>query len=167
MTEKRMLTVRSLLCGAIVLSISAISSAQGLPKSGTFTVQSGWKATGDTAQADEGRTYGYGNFWGVVFNDKGSGPLNRGPVNCPYTLEIVNGVLSAQGKCSWSDVDGDKIFTDWSGSMPPNAQFEGLNQITGGTGKYAGIQGRAPFQCIALNASGQYVCTQQFTYRLP
>jgi len=142
-------------------------SAQELPKSGTFTVQSGWKTTGETVQIDEGHIYGHGNFWGVIFNDKGSGPLHRGPVSCPYSVEVVNGVLSAQGKCAWSDVDGDKIFTDWTGSMPPNAKLEGLNQITGGTGKYAGIQGKAPFQCIGLNGSGQWACTQQFKYRLP
>lgn len=157
----------TMIFGAFCAAFLTTLGAQELPKSGTFTVQSGWKTTGDTVQIDEGHIYGHGNFWGVVFNDKGSGPLHRGPVSCPYSVEVVNGVLSAQGKCAWSDVDGDKIFTDWTGSMPPNSKLEGLNQITGGTGKYAGIKGRAPFQCIGLNGSGQWACTQQFTYRLP
>lgn len=157
----------TLMTGVSSAAFLTTLSAQELPKSGTFTVHTGWKTTGETVQADESRIYGHGNFWGVIFNDKGSGPLHGGPVICPYTLEILNGVLSAQGKCSWSDVDGDKIFTDWSGSMPPNTQFDGLNQITGGTGKYAGIQGKVPFQCVALNGNGQWACTQQFKYRLP
>ena len=148
-------------------ALSAAAGAQQLPKSGSFTVHSGWKSIGETTQAAEGRTYGFGSFWGVVFNDKGSGPLHSGPVVCPYTLEIISGVLTAKGQCSWSDLDGDKFFTDWSGSLPPNGQLDGMNQITGGTGKYAGIQGKAPFHCRPLNANGQWACTQQFEYRLP
>ena len=64
-------------------------------------------------------------------------------------------------------MDGDRIFTDWTSSLSASGQLEGLNQITGGTGKYAGIQGRAPFTCKALNGSGQWTCLQQFEYRLP
>jgi hypothetical protein len=75
--------------------------------------------------------------------------------------------MRAQGQCSWSDADGDKIFTDWTGSMPPNAQFDGVHKLTGGTGKFSGIQGKAQFHCKALNASGQYACTHQFEYQLP
>lgn len=157
----------ALLSGASLAACFGMASAQQLPKSGTFTVHSGWKSIGETTQAAEGRTYGFGSFWGVVFNDKGAGPLHSGPVVCPYTFEILGGTLSAQGQCSWSDPDGDRIFTDWSGSLPPNSQFDGMNKITGGTGKYAGIQGKAPFRCKALNASGQWACTQQFEYRLP
>ena len=56
---------------ALVLGISFASyctaaNAQQLPKSGTFTVQSGWKAIGETTQVAEGRTYGSGNLWGIV-----------------------------------------------------------------------------------------------------
>jgi hypothetical protein len=159
--------VVALMCGISLVVYYTALSAQQLPKSGTFTVQSGWKAIGETTQVAEGRTYGFGSFWGVVFNDKGSGPLHWGPVVCPYTLEMLGSALKAQGQCAWSDADGDKIFTDWTGSMPPNSQFEGLNTITGGTGKYTGVQGKAPFHCKSLNASGQWACTQQFEYRLP
>ena len=163
------------MCRVLVALISAIcfaahftvANAQQLPKSGTFNIQSGWKAIGETTQVAEGRTYGSGNLWGVVFNDKGSGPLHWGPGVCPYTLAVIGGALTAQGQCSWSDGDGDKIFTEWTGSMPPNAPFDGLHNITGGTGKFSGIQGKAPFHCKALNTSGQYACTQQFEYRLP
>ena len=155
------------LSGIALAAYWTASSAEPLPKSGTFTVHSGWKSIGETTQAAEGRTYGYGSFWGVVFNDKGSGPLHSGPVVCSYVLEILGGTLTAQGQCSWGDVDGDKIFTDWTGSLPPNGQLDGMNKITGGTGKYAGIQGKAPLHCRALNANGQWACTQQFEYRLP
>ncbi len=83
-----------------------------------------------------------------------------------YTLEIMKG-LTGQGQCTWGDVDGDKIFSDWKGGMPPKSQFEAKLKITGGTGKYAGIQGKASEHCKPLNANGQWACTEQFDYRLP
>jgi hypothetical protein len=156
-----------MMSGISFATYCVVANGQQLPKSGTFTIHGGWKSVGDTTQAAEGRTYGFGSFWGVVFNDKGSGPLHSGPGVCPYTFEIVNGAMTAQGQCSWSDGDGDKIFTDWTGSMPANSSFDGLHKITGGTGKYAGVQGKAPFVCKALNANGQWACTQQFEYQLP
>jgi hypothetical protein len=149
-----------------VAAYCTIASAQQFPKSGTFAVESGWKAIGETIQVAQGRTYGSGNLWGVVFNAKGSGPLHWGSGVCPYTLEIISGTLTAHGECSWNDSHGDKIFTDWTGSMPPNAPFEGLHKITGGTGKFNGITGKAQFHCKALNSSGQYACAQEFHYRL-
>jgi hypothetical protein len=42
-----------------------------------------------------------------------------------------------------------------------------MNQFTGGTGKFAGITGKAPFQCRALSDKGHFGCTQQFEYKLP
>ena len=86
---------------------------------------------------------------------------------CSYTLEILNGAITGQGQCTWGDVDGDKIFSDWTASMPPNAQFVGKYKITGGTGKYAGIQGKVDEQCNPVSASGLWECNQQFEYRLP
>jgi hypothetical protein len=153
--------------GISLLAPCAPIRAEQMPKSGTFTVHTGWKSIGETAPAAANRTYGSGNFWGVIFNDKGSGPLHLGPALCPYTFEIVDGTMSARGQCSWGDADGDKIFTDWTGTLPPSNQFSGMNQITGGTGKFTGIQGRVPFQCKPVSANGQWVCTQQFEYRLP
>ena len=156
----------SVMSGVCFAAYCSAACAQELPQSGTFAVHSGWKAIGETAQAEEGRTYGFGSFWGVVFNDKGAGPLHTGPAVCSYTLEIMKG-LTAQGQCAWGDVNGDKIFTDYTGSMPPNSQFEGRMKITGGTGKYAGRQGKVSEQCKPLNTSGQWACTEQFEYRLP
>ena len=44
--------------------------------------------------------------------------------------------------------------------------LDGTNKITGGTGKFKGIQGQGPFHCTTLNDKGQYTCTQQFDYSL-
>jgi hypothetical protein len=160
-------TFVAVMSGICFAAYCSAAGAQELPKSGTFTVHSGWKRVGETTQVAEGRTYLFGSFWGVVFNDKGSGPLHEGPSVCSYTLELLNGALTGQGQCTWGDVDGDKIFNDYTGSMPPKSQWEAMVKLTGGTGKYAGIQGKASEQCKPLNASPQRACTEQFEYRLP
>jgi len=84
---------------------------------------------------------------------------------CPYTLDSLAGAGTAQGTCAWGD--GDRIFTSWSGSFTPAGVLDGMNEITGGTGKFTGVRGKAPFKCQALNADNQWTCTQQFEYRLP
>ncbi len=160
-------TFVALASGLSLAVFYAATGAQQMPKSGNFNLHSGWKSTGETTKAAENRIYGFGSFWGVAFNDKGSGPLHSGPAVCSYVLDLVNGVGPGKGQCSWGDVDGDKIFTDYSGSLTAAGQFDGMNQITGGTGKYSGIQGKAPFQCKAISANGHWACTQQFEYRLP
>ena len=111
-------------------------------------------------------TFGSGNFWGVAFNDAGSGPLHAGPVVCAYTLDTVGGAGTLQGACAWGDADGDKIFTSYVGKVSASGALEGMNNITGGTGKFDGIQGKAPFQCQFLNDQSQAMCTQQFEYQL-
>jgi hypothetical protein len=156
---------------AAVIALSAftmgVAIAADLPKSGSFSIHSGWKAVGEMSKVSDTVTYGSGNFWGVSYSDAGSGPLHMGAVVCPYTLEVVSGAGTAQGSCAWGDAEGDKVFTSWTGSLTPAGELSGMNQITGGTGKFKGIQGKAPFQCKALNDKGQWTCKQQFEYRLP
>ena len=154
---------------ATVIGISAlwtgIAVGADLPKSGSFTVHSGWKSIGEVTKLSDDHVYGVGSFWGVTYNDAGSGPLHSGPVVCPYTLEMIKGGGTSHGSCAWGD-EGNRIFTNFSGSLL-SGELSGMNQITGGTGKFTGIQGKAPFQCTALNGSGQWACKQQCEYRLP
>ena len=157
----------ALVSGISLAVFCAPAIAQQLPKSGKFTIHSGFKAVGETVQPAEGRVYGAGFFWGVAFNDKGAGPLHNGPAVCSYTLEMIGSALTAKGQCTWSDPDGDKIFNDYTGAIAPSGLFEGVNQFTGGTGKYSRIQGKAPFHCKVLGANLQYACTQEFEYQLP
>jgi hypothetical protein len=153
--------------GLAAAALCGIVQAQQLPKSGTFSLYSGWKTVGEVVQVGEGRLFGWGGFYGVTFNQRGSGTLHMGQAVCPYTLDLTGGAGPGRGSCAWTDADGDKIFTDYSGSLGTDGVFNGMNQITGGTGKFAGISGKAPFQCKALSAQGQFGCTQQFDYRLP
>lgn len=109
---------------------------------------------------------GSSSAWGITFNDAGSGPLHKGSALCVSSYDNLNG-FAIGGRCAWGDSDGDKIFTEWTGKETEGGPLEGLNTITGGTGKFAGVKGKAPFQCKNINpAPGQVVCTQQFEYSL-
>ena len=159
-------------CAVVVLGFASLmfgaaSSAQSLPKSGTINVNSGWKANGETLQVGEGRVFGWGGFYGVTFNQRGSGPLHMGTAVCSYTLDLTGGAGPGGGSCAWTDADGDKIYTAYTGTLSTTGVFDGINQITGGAGKFAGISGKAPFQCKALSGQGHFGCAQQFEYRLP
>ena len=68
-----------------------------LPSSGTFKLHSGWKGIGETTKFSDNHAFGSGNFWGVSFNDAGSGPLHAGPVVCSYTLDTIGGAGTGQG----------------------------------------------------------------------
>lgn len=160
-------TIAVLVSGVSVAMFCGVTNAQQLPKSGTISMTSGWKANGETAQVADGRVLGWGAFYGVTFNTRGSGPLHMGTALCNYTLDLTGGAGPGRGTCAWTDADGDKIFTDYAGTLATNGVFEGMNQYTGGTGKFTGITGKAPFQCKALSAQGHFGCSQQFEYRLP
>jgi hypothetical protein len=65
---------------------------------------------------------------------------------------VIGDTIPFQGKCVWSDTDGNKIFTEWSGKCSASTGTgDGPKSITGGTGKFSGIEGAAPFQGQALN----------------
>jgi hypothetical protein len=155
------------LSGVLMIALCAGAGAQQLPKSGSFNIHTGWKDTGVALEVADKRMQGQGMVTGVTFNDKGSGPLHTGPANCSYTFMAVEGAGKSKGFCTFSDVDGDRIFTDFTGMNTPDGQANGVNEIIGGTGKYAGIQGSGPWKCKYVGRNGESHCAQRFDYRLP
>ena len=143
------------------------AAAQQLPKSGTISWHTGWKDTGSAIEAADKRMQGQGIVTGVTFNDKGAGPLHLGPASCSYTFFAVEGTGKNKGFCTFSDADGDRIFTDFTGGFAPDGQGNGVNEIMGGTGKYVGIQGSGPWKCKYIGKNGELQCTQRLDYRLP
>jgi len=95
------------------------------------------------------------------------GALQITTAMCPYISEMSGDTIAFRGECVWSDASGDKIFTEWSGKISmTTGTGSGPQTMTGGTGKFAGIQGSLPFECQALNDKGQLSCTQQWDYQL-
>ena len=140
-----------------------------LPKSGTISWFTGWgdvnKHHSDVA---DGAVHGVGIVTGISYNDSGSGPLHMGAAQCVYSYHVNNSDTRNKGYCYFSDADGDRIFTDWTGDPAANnGGGEGVNTIAGGTGKYTGITGSGPWKCSWAGANGELHCNQSLTYQLP
>jgi hypothetical protein len=151
----------------LMVGISMPAIAADLPKSGSFDIETGWKAIGELTQVADKVNFSTGKVWGVSFNTAGSGPLHQGPAVCTYENQGFAGTGVSRGRCAWSDADGDHIFSEYSGKFTPGNGTVGTSTITSGTGKYASIQGGGPFNCKILNAAnGQFLCSQHFDYEL-
>jgi len=130
--------------------------------SGSFSFHTGWYFDGTVMQIDENNIMGTGFPKGATFNDAGSGYLHNGEAQCVATFYVNNGVGAAKGWCAWSDNDGDRLFTEFSGSL-----YVGENIITGGTGKFAGWTGSGPWACEDLGKNGSSSCRQTLNYTKP
>jgi hypothetical protein len=153
---------RSVIIIATLALITPVLAADP-PKSGSFKTASAFKAVEETTSVGDKHTLSHGTAWGVVTDDN---PLRIKTAMCPYISEVNGDTISFNGRCAWSDADGDKIFTEWTSKMT-FAGGDGAQPFTGGSGKFSGIQGSNPFQCQIVGKEGQFTCTQQWTYQLP
>ena len=152
--------------GILFATFFTTAGAQQLPKSGSINFHTGWKLTGEAITAADKHMLGHGSAIGTTFNDKGSGPLHLGPADCFYTFLVLNEGGKNKGSCAFGDADGDRIFTHFTGTLSPDGD-SGINEIAGGTGKYAGIQGSGPWKCKGAGSNGELQCAQRLDYRLP
>ena len=158
--------VQSFVLGSCLAFAAATVCAQQLPKSGSISFHTGWKLVGEAYTQAEKNMLGHGSAIGVTFNDKGSGPLHLGPADCVYTFLVIDERGKNKGSCAFGDADGDRIFTNYTGTLSPDGDG-GTNEIAGGTGKYAGIQGSGPWKCKGAGTNGELQCAQRLDYRLP
>lgn len=152
--------------GILFATFCTSTSAQQLPKSGSIDFHTGWKYVADAVSPADKYALGRGNATGVTFNDKGSGPLHLGPANCFEGFFAVDGRGKGKGFCAFGDPDGDRLFTEYSGTFGPDGA-SGTNEIIGGTGKYSKIEGSGPWKCKMSGGNGELQCAQRLDYRLP
>ena len=107
--------------------------AQQLPKSGSIEFHTGWRDSAEVMQVAEKRIQGHSRTTGATFNDKGSGPLHLGPANCFATFDLADGKGPAKGTAHSAYADGDRIFTDFTGTLGGTDGANGTNMISGGT----------------------------------
>jgi len=166
-SQTRLLCSTAFILGA-ALAFSAPSIAGDLPQSGTIKLHSAFKVNVQAAEVGEKHFIGAGFAPGVTHNDAGSGPFHMGAAVCAATVDDLNGSYDvAGGRCAFGDADGDKMFITFIGKGTDNVGEQGANTIIGGTGKFAGIQGKGQYQCKNVNPS-QFLlaCAQQFDYSL-
>ena len=154
--------------GLSLATLCAVAVADPLPKSGSINVHSAFRTSFERLPVADKLGPAHGDARGVTFNDKGSGPLHLGPLDCTFASFITNDTGRNKGYCAFGDADGDRIFTEWIGTFSlTDGHSQGMNDVVGGTGKYAGITGSGPWKCQAAGANGETQCTQKIDYKLP
>jgi hypothetical protein len=154
-----------ILASTLVIGMSTSAFAGDIAKSGKFQMQGGFTDVNpQTVTLDKDHSYRVVVSWGVISPN----PLNIVTAACPYVSEVKNGKADDTGHCAWTDADGDKVFSDWSGQVDmKTGKGGGPATIVGGTGKFVGITGSAPFTCQALNDNPvQYACSTNWDYQL-
>lgn len=93
---------------------------------------------------------------GTTANMEGKALMDKMIAHC-VAIQIDSGKAQyMNGGCTMTDKDGDRIFTTFDtreleGALP---RFGcGTHTITNGSGKYKGITGKEPFNCIILPTS--------------
>lgn len=93
---------------------------------------------------------------GTTANLEGKAFMDKMIAHC-VAIQIDSGMAKyMNGGCTMTDKDGDRIFTTFDtreleGALP---RFGcGTHTITNGSGKYKGITGKEPFNCLILPTS--------------
>lgn len=154
-------------CSLFALAAAPSFAADPLPKSGSISVHSGYMVAAETFKVGVNATQGHGTNRGITFNDNGSGPLHLGPTDCFATISTIGDSTRVKGYCTFGDPDGDRIYTDFKGAFQSSGYVEGVHDVDGGTGKYAGIQGTMLFKCRYAGTNSELECTQRLDYKLP
>jgi hypothetical protein len=139
-----------------------------LPQSGIIKGQGTYKGTAQVVSVGEKHFMGTASNWGINYNEAGSGPLHMGTGYCTVAFNNINRASTDVGDCAFGDPGGaDKVFVAYSGKWTDNVGGQGGGPITGGIGKYAGIEGKWMWQCKDVdNAQSLIACTYEFDYRL-
>ena len=83
---------------------------------------------------------------GITRNPDGEPYFDNMVVHCLVTIRVVKGEQDLYGACKETDKDGDYTSTTFDSKA---------HYFIGGTGKYKGITGEAPFTVETLPAPGE------------
>ena len=140
----------------------------------TESVTTSYYATSKVLPVGPDRGYMTWENFGVVVNDTGGGLFHNVTIRCIGGNSWEKGNWEGVGSCSYTMKDGEKVFLTikFGGKMgTPLPPSQGTAQIIGGTGKYAGIQGRTEYTTYYLRPSaegiGQSYNKAKIIYKLP
>lgn len=127
-----------------ISGVAVLAARQQAPPADEWrTIEGSWNASGQrrTLPTDGGRTASTSQLSGAVVLTVGSG-VSRG-----FRGEAIvfdDGAGLTVGRAAWTDERGDRIFS----RLNADAMRQGrrvVATITGGTGRYAGIEGEYAF----------------------
>ena len=68
------------------LALGTPAKAADLPQSGAIEIHGAHKGSVQAVQVAEKHLMGFGNNWGVTYNESGSGPLHMGAEMCTFAF---------------------------------------------------------------------------------
>jgi hypothetical protein len=121
----------------------ATADPVSLLKQGT-TIYATYYTSLALAQLDIGDT---GNeqlieLFGTTRNIDGQKLFDNMAVHCLYSRGTISGKVVDSGACTVTDSDGDKVYTTFDTAAR-------VQTVNGGTGKYKGILGTAPYTALS------------------
>lgn len=129
------------LVATLSLTTSVAAIAADFPKSGEAEYDT-YYVFETVATMDSGAGIGgIDEFTGITRNIKGEDPFNDMSVHCLVHWTMISDQWNGNGSCVETDKDGDNVFT----TFDANAHY-----FVGGTGKYQGITGKAPYTVVEL-----------------
>jgi hypothetical protein len=151
--------VTSALAAATLLTLAANAQAQSIPPEGELHVTFAATSVPPVKPMDvgDGKQYLQVNMIMSASNDQGNPILNNMGGRCQLLRLTDNGkIVENHGYCTYTDADNDQIFEkcDWSAgqALPPGATL--LCTLTGGTGKFQGLQ--APLVISSMPIKSTY-----------
>ena len=144
MSLKEGTAMKSMLASmAVVLTFwAAPAAAAEFPKTGSAEYDP-YYVDNTVAKINSGAGTGViGEETGITRNVKGEGPFHDMSVRCLYHWSVVGETNHVNGSCVHTDKDGDNVFAIFD---------DKTTTLIGGTGKYKGITGNAPYTIVELH----------------
>ena len=130
--------VTSALTAATLLTLVSYAQAQSIPPSGELHVTYTTTAVPASKPMEiaDGKQYMQVNLIMTASNDQANPILNKMAGRCQLTRLIDGKTVETHGYCTYTDADNNQIFEkcDFLPGQPNNCK------LTGGTGKFAGLQ---------------------------
>jgi hypothetical protein len=163
-----------LLFCVFVISAWVLGSVNAQSNEVTESVNTSFYATFKMLPLGPDRGYMPWENFGVVVSDTGEGLFHAATIRCFGANFGEKGSFEGEGYCAYTLKDGEKVFSSIKigGKMGmPMPPAQGTAKMIGGTGKYAGIEGRVEYTSYTLRPSaegiGQSLNRGKITYKLP
>ena len=132
---------------AVLAMLAALGSSSldaGAGEARTVKATSAWVGQGQLIPTGSNWLYFVGSFRGTIFVENNEGELHAGKILCPGTVEVnvASGAQRGEGRCVITKNRTDQIFARWSCTGTHGVECKGAFELTSGTGKFSGIQGR-------------------------
>jgi hypothetical protein len=166
MKEGRIMSWKLLTIAVASLLPLSVQAAE-TPKEGTANFTNAFVSVSSNAIQQGTRTFNTYEINGVARNDAGGTMFNMFGQRCVGMLESIGSDISDHGTCTYTDKDGDSIFTPYSGKNGHETY-----ELAGGTGKFAGITGSGEYSIDPTPIKSddkrvRHVASSKVSWKLP